>query len=65
MLIWEEIKQDTAGTLYRSKVPNGWLVKEVQDVHVVIEHSNTLGNHGYEWTSSLTFVPDINNSWEI
>ncbi len=31
-LVWEELKQDQAGYMYRCKVPGGWLVKEVHDV---------------------------------
>ena len=66
MLNWEKIKQDTAGTLQRCKVPNGWLVKEVHDVHINMgDGSNPLGHYGYTWTSSLVFIPDANHSWIV
>jgi len=65
MLSWEEIKQNQAGYLSRAKVPNGWLVKEAHDVHITIPDTNILDNHGYEWTSSITFVPDPKHEWII
>lgn len=34
MLKWEEVKQSTGGTLFRTRILNGWLVKEVQEVHL-------------------------------
>ena len=65
MLNWEEIKQNHGGTLFRCKVPNGWLVKEVQEVHIdVNDGAPILSNTGYEWTSSLAFVPDVNHEWD-
>lgn len=66
MLIWTQIPQDTAGTLYRVKVPGGWLIKEVQDVHLNLkDNMNVLSNNGYEWTTSITFVPDLKHEWVI
>lgn len=67
MLNWEIIPQNTAGTLQRVKVPNGWLVREVQDVHLDLggHFKPILSNSGYEWTSSITFVPDPNWEWKI
>jgi len=69
MLNWEEIKQNTAGSLQRVKVPNGWLVREVHEVHIELGEEKgfppILQNYGYEWTSSITFVPDAEHKWEI
>jgi len=65
MLVWEEIPHDRAGSLHRTKVPNGWLVREVQEVHVNVPDQFILESVGYEWTSSLTFIPDINHEWVI
>ena len=62
-LEWEEIKQNHAGTLYRAKVPNGWLIKEVQDVLTNVDGVNNTS--GYQWTSSITFVPDFEHLWVI
>ncbi len=66
MLKWEEVKQNTGSTLYRTKVPNGWLVKEVNEVHLEIPNGSfILENTGYEWTSTMAFVPDIHHEWDI
>jgi hypothetical protein len=66
MVEWEEIKQNTAGILFRYKLSNGWLVKEVQDVHLELNDGRNLLNHtGFEWSSSITFVPDSAHEWII
>ena len=65
MLIWEEIRQDTAGTLQRTKVFGGWLVREVHEVYVDLPDNFILDNRGYTWTSSIAFIPDIEHKWEI
>lgn len=67
MLYWEEIKQNQGAYLCRAKVFGGWLVKETQEVHLDIgdNHTSVLSNTGYEWTSSITFVPDANHEWKI
>ena len=66
MVKWENIPQDTAGILQRTKVPGGWLVKEVHDVYVTIaDYIPVQEGLGYTWTSTLTFVPDINHEWDI
>lgn len=69
MLVWETVKQQTsagrdlAGYVYRAKVPNGWLVKEVQDCGYLDEHRRYID--GYSWTSSIAFVPDPEHTWEV
>lgn len=62
-MVWQEIKQNHGGYLYRAKVPNGWLVKAVEDVVLVTQESGK--QDGYSWTSSITFVPDPEHSWEV
>jgi hypothetical protein len=69
MLVWETVKQQTSdgrnlsGYIYRAKVSNGWLVKEVQDCGFVDTHQRYVD--GYSWTSSITFVPDPEHKWEV
>jgi hypothetical protein len=67
MLKWEDIPQSTSGVLQRTKVHGGWLVKEVHEVYVdlKIDHIRPLEGNGYTWTSSLTFIPDINHEWKL
>ena len=66
MLIWEEVKQDTGGTLQRVKVPNGWLVKETHEVYLSMKNGSFITeNNGHTWTSSLAFIPDADHRWEI
>lgn len=66
---WEEIEQLTtegtplAGNIYRAKVPNGWLVKEVQEV--LIRNTRTGNPSNYSTSSSITFVPDFEHLWVI
>jgi hypothetical protein len=58
---WEDIEDG----LKRARVPCiGWLVKATEDVHVSL-HEDQRPQAGYEWTSSVTFVPDPHGSWEI
>lgn len=64
-ITWEKVEQDQAGYLYRTKVPGGWLVKDVQDVLTTDEQAGLRMHQDYEWRSSLCFVPDPNHSWEI
>ena len=60
LIEWEELRQTQAGYLYRAQVPGGWLVKEVQDVGIVLNGSL---DHGYSWQSTLVFIPDPTHSW--
>lgn len=66
---WEEINQQTtegtplAGYMYRAKVPNGWLVKEVQEV--LIRNTRSGNPTNYSISSSITFVPDFEHLWVV
>lgn len=61
MIEWEEIKQNHALFLYRAKIFGGWLVRTTDDV---ISNTENM-TQGYEWRSSITFVPDLNHDWRI
>lgn len=56
-LEWEDLDQDTAGHIQRAAIPGGWLVRQVDDA--LIEGTES----GYEWRTSMTFVPDPNHVW--
>ena len=58
---WEPIPQDIAGTLWRAKVPGGWLVNMVNDVTQILPDQGL--TQGYDWRSSLTFLPDPSHLW--
>lgn len=69
-MTWEQIGTAEAGYLYRAAIFGGWLVKEVQDVSTVLpDWSGNMpairNEHGYEWRSSITFVPDPNHEWDL
>lgn len=58
---WEMI--DSAGTLFRLSVPGGWLVKHMETV--LTEMINHELQTGYEWRTSIAFVPDENHEWRV
>lgn len=66
-IIWETLEESHAGFMYRTKVPGGWIVKHVMDVRSPMPDG--YGGQEYrdnaEWRSSITFVPDPNNNWEV
>jgi hypothetical protein len=57
---WETIEYN----LFRTKVPNGWLVKISEHVMTNM-HPNSIASEGYEWRSSICFVPDEGHYWKI
>ena len=67
MIIWENIENDHTGYLYRAKVPGGWLVKVVEDVISQqpsgMIHPQINYQIGYEWRTSITFMPDPDHEW--
>jgi hypothetical protein len=66
---WEDVKQQTTdgtnigGYMYRAKVPNGWLIKEVHDTGYYDSTGRLID--GYHWTSTITFVPDFEHLWVV
>jgi hypothetical protein len=57
---WEDVEY----CMVRARVPGGWLVKHTDDVNVSL-HEGVSPQTGYEWRTSLCFVPDPNNEWKI
>ena len=49
--------------LHRLKVPGGWIVKHIEDVMTNVSQDTI--EHGYEFRSSICFVPDPDHTWEI
>ena len=59
-LDWEDIGGQEP--CKRAKVFGGWLVKTFDDRHVLM-HEDAAPQIGYEWQTSICFVPDTNHSW--
>lgn len=68
MLKWEPLQSDNQ-TLFvsRSKVFGGWLVSATMDVRSAVNTGYNQPDYttGYEWRTSITFVPDHNHEWNI
>lgn len=63
MLTFQAVPNNECLLIQRAKVPGGWLVREVMDV---LHDDPNRGNlqSGWEWRSSLTFIPDPEYLWE-
>jgi len=66
-LKWENIKHDHGFSLRRAKIFGGWLVASIDEVRSPINTGYNQPDYteGYEWRTSLTFVPDPNHEWKI
>lgn len=65
-LKWEEIKHDNGFFLRRTKIHGGWLVNAIMDVNTSVPLGDSFTtSQGYEWRSSITFVPDPNHEWKL
>lgn len=64
-LKWEGIEHDHGNQLSRAKVPGGWLVMSTDDVVTQVYEGYDIpsNEYGYEWRTSITFVPDENHNW--
>lgn len=60
-LEWEDLEQDTAGHIQRAAIPGGWLVRQVDDV--CSDYTGKGTESGYEWRTSMAFVPDPDHVW--
>lgn len=65
-LEWESIEHNHGNYLVRAKVFGGWLVMSTDDVQTQVYGGyNTPSNEqGYEWRTSITFVPDVKHEWK-
>ena len=59
-LIWEDVDEN----IFRAKVFGGWLVTYVDNVHISFNKDMGL-QEGYEWRTSLVFIPDIKHEWDL
>lgn len=66
MLKWEKIMHDNGFFLNRVKIFGGWLVAAVSDVNSVLPYGDGIRNdQGYEFRTSITFVPDPTHEWKV
>ena len=62
-LEWESVNDDSQiSSTERAKVFGGWLVKITDEVLRSMHEDQPL-TEGYEWRTSICFVPDINHEW--
>ena len=62
---WEDMTNNLSGWMYRAPVPGGWLVRCTEDaLYKNPDHHNHLQG-GYEWRTSITFVPDPSHEWRL
>lgn len=65
-LKWETIEHDHGNHLTRAKVFGGWLVMSTDDVMTsMYDGYGSSNSEGYEWRTSLTFVPDLKYEWKL
>lgn len=59
-LEWEDVDETplVAGFMRRAKVPGGWIYERTNDLPIQREGQT---DFGLAWSSSLCFVPDLNN----
>lgn len=59
-LEWENIESNTSTFIRRAKVFGEWLVSATEDVRV----ENMPNHYGFEWRTSITFIPDPKHEWK-
>jgi len=63
---WEYIETEDGSGLNRMRVPGGWLVKVCEYVYQASLVMAGQGEpFGYDWRTSMTFLPDPEHSWEV
>jgi len=64
-LEWEEVPHNHGGYMTRVSIPGGWLVRYTEDVRSPVFTGYEAPEYiqGYEWRTSITFVPDVNHEW--
>lgn len=59
ILKWEKIDDG----MHRSRTPTGWLVRECVEVCHINSGNQEYITSGYDWRTSITFVPDPDEVW--
>ena len=58
-LEWELISDNT----WRAKAIGGWLVRHDQPVAIDMGQDRGGIHDGYDWQSTMCFVPDVGHNW--
>jgi len=61
-LVFEPIKHDLADSMFRTRVPWGWLVVVSADV---VHDQNGSWQSGWDWRTSITFMFDPFHRWKV
>lgn len=66
-LDWENIENNQGEYINRAKIFGGWLVTVTNNVMTQVYKGYTIPENedGYEWRTSITFVPDLNHEWKL
>jgi len=65
-LKWEKIFSEHSNYLNRAAVFGGWLVMSTDDViEYQGDQSHKTGQEGYQWRTSICFIPDPSHSWDL
>ena len=71
MLNWEEISNSSCTDVFRAPVFGGWLVMSVDNTQTQFPEQwgpslvSFRNDTGYEWKSSVTFIPDAKHEWDL
>lgn len=58
--------ESNQGNFFRAKVPGGWLIMSEQDVmHNEPNYGRDGFRSGFDWRTSVTFVPDPTHEWKV
>lgn len=60
-LNWEVIDKDDRA-MCRAKVPGGWIIRESMEV---MTNVNETCQQGYEWRTTIAFIPDPAHAWVL
>lgn len=64
-LEWEQIEHNHGNYITRAKIFGGWLVMSTDEVQTLRNDGYGLSpENGYEWRTSITFVPDPKHEWK-
>ena len=65
-LKWEKVESHHSNYINRAAVFGGWLVMSTDDVREYQGPDSYMsGKEGYQWRTSICFIPDPNHEWDL